>query len=425
MQNGEKDKLPRPLSQKEMQFLFTETSPAHYTQEMTIARLSYAHAGASRRAVTESLLKGEIQPSAESSQLIESLESRLNRRELKDSISATRHFFESLKTPNENLKIKNEFDHAGVYRSLPPQEKDFVYRRTTQQKENLEYRFAYDKSRVLKQNDFRRDDSIQIEASKAEKSFHLLSQYNQARILGEKIESSALVSREIGERDFNSLAVLLNNQSPEKNELISRELKASDSSENRKIGEILEVFSRAEITKDEQKTVIQIKLPENSVLQKETCAELLEKFYPDDARQNDKYKFSSFGEKFVSESREKGQDETVKDFREEIKGEVGKENVLGNELSNEQHIARNFETLQSLQEAGRTARQENESILSKYASRAAASRNQNQVLPAMQERKEIVAAALGVGSPTQVSDKTKTEFFQSVQKEITVSDYHK
>jgi hypothetical protein len=45
----------------------------------------------------------------------------------------------------------------------------------------------------------------------------------------------------------------LNNQSPEKNELISRELKASGISENRKIGEILEVFIRAEITKDEQK----------------------------------------------------------------------------------------------------------------------------------------------------------------------------
>lgn len=424
MQNGEKDKLPRPLSQKEMQFLFTETSPAHYTQAMTVARLSYAHAGASRRQATESLLKGEIQPSAEASRLIESLESRLSRREFKDSISATRHFFESLKTPNENPKIKNEFDHAGVYRSLPPQEKDFVYRRTTQQKENLEYRFAYDKSRVSKQNDFRRDDSKQIEASKTEKSFHLLSQYNQARILGEKIESSALVSWEIGERDFNTLTILLNNGSPEKNELISRELKASENPEKRKIGEILEVFSRAEITKDEQKTVIQIKLLENSALQKETYAELLEKFYPDDARQSEKYKFSSFGEKLVSESRDKGQDETVKDFREEIKGEVGKENVLGNELSNEQHIARNFETLQSLQEAGRAARRENESILSKYASRAAL-RNQNQVLPAMQERKEIVAAALGVGSPKQVSDKTKTEFFQSVQKEITVSDYHK
>ena len=424
LQTSEKDKLPRPLSQKEMQFLFTETSPAHYTQEMTVARLSYAHAGASRRAVTESLLKGEIKPSAEASKLIESLESRLQRRELKDSISATRHFFESLKTPNENLKIKNEFDHAGVYRSLPSQEKDFVYRKTTQQKENLKYRVAYDKSQFSKQNDFSRDDSKKIEASKAEKSFNLLSLYKQARILGERIESPALVSKEIGERDFNSLAILLNNGSHAKNELISLELKASGDSENRKIGEILEVFSRAEITKDEQKTVIQIKLPENSVLQKETYAELLEKLYPGHARENDKYKFSNFGEKFVSESREKGQDETIKDFREEIKTSVDKENVLGNDFSNEQSIVRQFETLRHFQETGRTARRENESILSKYASRAA-TRIQSQNLPALQERKEIVALALGIGCPKQISDKTKTDFFQSVQKEITASDYQK
>jgi hypothetical protein len=424
LQSGEKDKLPRPLSQKEMQFLFTETSPTHYTQEMTVARLSYAHAGASRRQATESLLKGEIQPSAEAGKLIESLESRLNRRELRDSISATRHFFESLKTPNENLKIKNDFDHAGVYRSLPPQEKDFVYQRTTQQKENLEYRFAYDKSRISKQNNFSRDDPKKLEASQAEKSFNLSSLYNQARILGEKIESPALVSKEIGERDFNSLAILLNNESPEKNELISRELKASGNSENRKLSEILEVFNRAEITKDEQKTVIQIKLPENSVLQKETFAELLEKLYPDSARENDKYKFSSFGEKFVSESREKGQDETLKDFREQIKASVDKENVLGNDLSNDQSIAEKFETLRHFQEAGRAARRENESILSKYASRAAA-RTQNQILPALQERKEIVTAALGIGNPKQITDKIKTEFFQAVQKEITVSDYQK
>lgn len=424
LQDGEKDKLPRPLSQKEMQFLFTETSPAHYTQEMTVARLSYAHAGASRKAVTESLLKGEIKPRAEAGKLIESLESRLNRRELKDSISATRHFFESLKTPNENLKIKNEFDHAPLYRSLPPQEKDFVYRKTTQQKENLEYRFAYDKSRISKQNDFSRADSKKIGASKAEKSFNLLSLYNQARILGEKIESPALVSKEIGERDFNSLAILLNNGSPEKNELISRELKAGGNSENRKIGEILEVFSRAEITKDEQKTIIEIKLPKNSVLQKETYAELLEKLYPDNARESDKYKFSSFGEKLASESREKGQNETIKNFGEEIKSVVDKENVLTSGFEHEQAIARNFETLRHLQEAGRVARRENESILSKYARRAAG-RIQNQNTPTLKEQKEIVATALGIGSPKQISDKTKIEFFQSVQKEITISDYQK
>jgi uncharacterized protein YeaO (DUF488 family) len=104
LKNSEKEKLPRPLTSKEMQFLFTESSPVHYTNEMTAARLSFAHSGASRRAITESLLKGEIKPSPEANKLIESLESRLGRRDIKDSLLATRHFFESIKTPNDSLK---------------------------------------------------------------------------------------------------------------------------------------------------------------------------------------------------------------------------------------------------------------------------------------------------------------------------------
>jgi len=107
----------------------------------------------------------------------------------------------------------------------------------------------------------------------------------------------------------------------------------------------LEVFSRAEIAKDEQKTIIQITLPENSYFQKETYAELLEKFYPDDKRKKDKYKFSSFGEKFVSDAREKGQDETIKDFRDDIKNGVDKENILTTDFSNEQVILEKFDNL--------------------------------------------------------------------------------
>lgn len=425
LEKGEKAKLPRPLSQKEMQFLFTETSPAHYTGEMTALRLSYAHAGASRRAMTESLIKGEINASPEANKLIESLESRLVRRELKDSISATKHFFESLKTPNENLKLKNKFDHRQVYRNLPPQEKDFVYTKTTQQKENLEYKFVYQQNKAAARNEPRRAGLDKLETSKKEKSFHLLSGFNQARILGEKIESSALVSKEITTRDFNSVAILLHNGSPERNEQISRELNASGNPETRKIGEILETFSRAEITKDEKKTIIQIKLPENSAFRVETYAELLEKFYPDDARGNGKYKLSNFSEKTLSYSREKGQDETIKDFREEVKRNIYQSNAPASVLSVEQETLEKLDNLRYPQETGRTARRENEQILGKYASRAAV-RLQNQDIPASKEQEKIVAAALSVGiSSIQVSDKTKTVFFQAVQKEIIISDSRK
>lgn len=131
---------PRPLSLKESQFLFTEVSPRHYTSEMTAAKLSYMSVGSDTRTKTEALMRGEISPGPEAAQLIESLESRLGRRQLKDSVSATKHFLQSLKTPNAELRYKNQFDHSEMYRKLPPAERDFVYQRAVLQKDNLETR---------------------------------------------------------------------------------------------------------------------------------------------------------------------------------------------------------------------------------------------------------------------------------------------
>ncbi|MEP6849670.1 MAG: hypothetical protein ABI999_12505 [Acidobacteriota bacterium] len=136
----EKAETSRPLTAKEMQFLFTEASPRHYTSEMTAARLAYLNAGEAARAKTEALLRGEIAPSEEAVQLVGSLESRMGRTHLKDSIAATKHFLRSLKTPNSELRYKNEFDHSEIYRKLPPAERDFVYQRAVLQKESLEAR---------------------------------------------------------------------------------------------------------------------------------------------------------------------------------------------------------------------------------------------------------------------------------------------
>lgn len=134
----EKAATPRPLTSKEMQFLFTEASPRHYTSEMTAARLAYSNAGESARTKTDSLMRGEIDPSKEAMQLIGGLESRLERRNSTDSLSATKHFLKSLKTPNDELRYKNAFDHSEVYRKLPPAERDYVYQRAVLQKDHLE-----------------------------------------------------------------------------------------------------------------------------------------------------------------------------------------------------------------------------------------------------------------------------------------------
>jgi len=134
----EKAATSRPLTSKEMQFLFTEASPRHYTSEMTAARLAYSNAGDAARTKTGSFMRGEIDPSKEAMHLIGSLESRLERRNSTDSLSATKHFLQSLKTPNDELRYKNAFDHSEAYRKLPPAERDYVYQRAVIQKENLE-----------------------------------------------------------------------------------------------------------------------------------------------------------------------------------------------------------------------------------------------------------------------------------------------
>lgn len=135
---AEKANTPPPLTSKEMQFLFTEAPPRHYTSQMTAAKLSYLSVGNAARTKTDALMRGEISPGPEAAQLIESLETRLGRRHLKDSLAGTRHFLQSLKIPNDELRYKNEFDHSDVYKKLPAAERDFVYQRAVLQKEELE-----------------------------------------------------------------------------------------------------------------------------------------------------------------------------------------------------------------------------------------------------------------------------------------------
>jgi hypothetical protein len=423
---GEKENFPRPLSQKEMQFLFTETSPAHYTNEMTAVRLSYAHIGASRRAMTESLVKGEISPSPEAQKLIVSLESRLQRREINDSLLATKHFFESIKTPNESLKYKNKFDHKEIYQKLPPQEKDFVYFVATHQKENLEYRLAFKSEQFKIETQLNRLEPQKSQTSQAEKSFHLFSQFNQARVLGAKVETPTFTHQEINERDAAAIVVLLKNQPNEKLEAIGQELHRTESLENKKIGEVLRSFASAEIFKDENKTTVSIKLPENKLVETETYRELLEKFYPDDARENAKYKFEDFGEKEVSRALKLGQDEAIQNLREDIKGNVYQPDTTEKIQETQTAVLEKIDKITHFQSEARNARRENESIVHKYVALTDAKlQNQNQQVPPINDQKEIVELTLGKNSGVFPAGKESDRFLRAVQKEITISDLQK
>lgn len=424
--DAEKTKLPRPLSNKEMQFLFTESSPAHYTNEMTAVRLSYAHSGVSRRAMTESLLKSEIKPSPEAQKLVESLESRLQRRELEDSLLATKHFFESIKTPNKELKHKNNFDHREIYQKLPPQEKDFVYARATQQKENLEYRIAFKKQQIERKEEINRIEQPKLEMSQAEKSFHLQSGFYQGRILGAKIETAALVQKEISERDVSAIGILLNNQPLEKLENIAQEFQKGENPENKKIGEIVQTFARAEVSKAQDKTFVSIKLPANGLVSVETYRELFEKLYPDDKRESAKYKFEHIGESQVSRALQKGQDEAVNNFREEVKVYSEQKDASLNLSETEKAIQAKLDKIAQFQTVARNAVRENKGILQKYVARTNAKmQTQKTEIPFPNYQKELVKLALGGKSSNFISNKANDQFLRAVQKEITISDAHK
>ena len=425
----EKAQQARPLSAKEMQFLFTEASPASYTPEMTVAKLAYAHAGESRRLMTAALVKGEIKPSLEAQKLVDSLAARLERRELKDAILATKHFFESIKTANENLRYKNNFDHRETYRRLSPPEKDFVYHKTQQQKENLEYRLAYKQQQFIRSGDIARENGERENPalSPAEKSFYLLSQFNQARILGEQIHSAAPPTKEIAERDLHAVGIILQNQSPARIENISRELAASGNLENKKFGEILATFGKAETATKDGKTMVEIRLLENAAVSPNAYQKLLEKFYPDDERENEKYKLSSFSEKTVEAARIKGQDETLNNQREELKNNVYKLDAPTSVFAAEREVSENLSNISRLQQSARDARQENQNLLEKYAHKAEAKlKSQKTIVPASSEQKQLVEAAFKInGAANFVSNKTHNAFFQAVQKEVTVSDFQR
>ncbi|MBX3283636.1 MAG: hypothetical protein KF756_14315 [Acidobacteria bacterium] len=140
LSDQERSETAIAVSVKELQFLFTESSPPHYSSEMTAAKMSYSHFGKSREEKTQALFDGKIRLSTEGQQLLHSLEARLERSDLRHSFAATKHFLSSLSTPSNDLRNPNEFDHAKTYQDLPPYEKDFIFGKAMHQRDLLETR---------------------------------------------------------------------------------------------------------------------------------------------------------------------------------------------------------------------------------------------------------------------------------------------
>ncbi len=424
---NEKQAQLQPLSVREMQFLFTEVSPAHYTSEMTVTRLAYAHAGASRRLTVGALIKGDIQPSPEAQKLVASLESRLGREELKDSIAATKHFFQSIKTPNADLRYKNPFDLRETYQKLPPSEKDYVYQLAVLQKENLEYRQIFQAQQPLKAGETAPATSVLAEVSEAEKRFHLLTQFNQARLLGNRIPDSDLHSRDIQQSELNAIAIVLKSNSVDSVNLVSGELRKSNASDDRRAAEMLETIANARFDQEGRQTIITITLPESRIVEIDTYKELLEKLHPDDDRENEKYKLANFGRKMLEETRARGQNETIQNWISNL----GEQNALADPSEKvfdpNGELRESLLAIRQLQDGGRVARAENEALIGKYISRAVAKlEKQKQSIPPIEKRKVLAAIAFGGTVGSLASElRSSNLFFRAIQNEITISDFRR
>lgn len=425
LDDEQRTRFARPLTQKEMQFLFTESSPQHYTNEMTAMRLAFAHAGASRRAITQSLVKGEIAPSPEAQRLIKSLASRLERQTVVTSMQATKHFLESLSTPNESLKIQNDFDHFTVYKKLPPAEKDFIYYAANHQKENLEYRLGFQRLSNTKSIENVPEKQAPPARSRLEKSLQYRSLYYQARVLGANIQFEPSGQNTIIERDIAAIAILVNNQSPEKLNRIGEEFAKSSKLEDQQIGEVLATFSQAEKTIVDNRLTVHIHLPERSSLAKEDYDDLLDKIYQPSDQQNFT-RFSGFARDTLRFAHEKGMDETISNWRNELSEHVYRKDAHTDVFSVEKAICEKLDAVQSMQGSARTASRENEQLLKKYthvtAQKLAAEKKR---LPSSAEQLNIVSSALAVPAASFVKNKTNNRFFEMVQKMMTISDLNK
>lgn len=216
-QNGQHQdpkRLPA-LTSKELQMLFTEQSPRHYTSEMIVAKLNYAGDGASRTAKTEALLKGEIEPGREAQKLVDSLESRMGRKYIDESLAATKHFLQSLKTPDRELRYKNSFDHSELYRRLPPSERDFVYQRATEQKDRL----LSTSQKFSDQHGLRTDITVgQLQdAMKAELLASSLSNFDPGLV---KDRASRILKEYLGDRENDLVRLKAGQLSQELSEIV-------------------------------------------------------------------------------------------------------------------------------------------------------------------------------------------------------------
>lgn len=421
----EREQINRPLSKNEMSLLFLEQAPRSFTAEMAFLKYNFAHYSSAKEKMTTALLEGKLEPSAEAEKLVQSLENRLVRRDLDTKHKATKHFFESLKTPNQKLFIKNEFDHQAVYQKLPPHEKDWIYKRASEQKENLEYKIAYTRAQSGEKN-FQPPSQITNEATKnIRKDFAAGTLWHQATILTDhKSAKDTARATNRNEKMLQAVGFLIHNQTEEANLRVGDWLERQDGEELKTAGEILKTFAGATREIEDNRMTVKVKITESEKVSAADYQNLFERYFPADYEKLKGFRVNE-GEKFrLEKSRRDGQTAVLNEWQKNIQIKIYRSDAPIKVFANELRTAEEIEKIKSAQIECRRAMEIQSAILLKTEEklRKELSKSNLTILP------EDLKSAVKYAFTPQIDEKFLLEqkaIFETAQDKILISDFER
>ena len=426
--NAEKEKLrdlTRPLSKNEMSLLFLEQPPKNYTAEMSVLKYNFAHYSEAKARMTAALSTEKLEPSEEAKKLVESLNERLNRRDFETKHKATKHFFESLKTENEKLYIKNRFDHRTLYEKLPPHEKDWIYGQATAQRDNLEYKIAYERGRSESRN-----ISPQSQAAPPSEAAMTVRQefangtlWHQAEILSNQKKAENL-ERSSKEKNLQTIGFLIHNQTESNNLRVADWLEKQKSEELKTAGEILKTFARATREIENNQLTVTVKIEESTRISTADYKNLFERYFPADIEKVKEFRVND-GEKFrFEQSRRDGQSAMLDAWSENAGNAVYRADAPVSVFENERRELQEIERIKEAQIECRRALEIKNSITHKIQENLRKELAKENRTVSENDARAVVESAFAPGKSEPLTREQRT-IFERVQDKISISDFER
>jgi hypothetical protein len=421
-------KLERPLSKNQMTLLFLEQPVRSYTGEMSYLKYGFAHYSEAKQRMTAALENGSLQPSAEAERLVQSLEERLARRDLETKRKATKHFFESLITENEKLFIKNEFDHRAAYQNLPPHEKDWIYARASHQKENLEYKIAYERQKNSVRDAGGRNEPIATNeaATNLRQEFaagtlwHQAAEFNSQKE-AKNFERGAAIA---DEKTLQAIGFLIHNQ-PQANSLrVADWLEKQKSEELKTAGEILKTFALATRQIESNQLTVTVKIAETTRVTVADYKNLFERYFPADFEKVKEFRAHE-GEKFrLEQSRRMGQSAMLDAWSQDAQTAVYREDAPARVFENELGTVEEVEKIKQWQTHCRRASEVKNAILTKYEEKLKKDFGKSGLQISGDDLRAAVEQAFAPDKSETLSGEQKA-IFQKAQNKILYSDFER